>query len=555
MKEEVVYSTKTAESGGNGSNHRAKWTQWAHKLDTFGVETRGIERVSPQERQFLASQKSHSKARQFAHVLGLWFAACGGLTSMSSFFLPTLVFGLNLKDSLVSGLISMIIGCLVPAYCSTMGPKSGCRQMVSARFVFGQWGVKFVALLCVVGLVGWSIVNCVLGGEVLAAISGVGLEVGIVVISVVSLVVSIFGIKILLKFQTIFAIPITIANILFYIVVFKKREYLGNSNDLVVEQEYSSLTTRGNWLSFFTIGFSITASWGGGASDYYILFPENTPSWQVFTVTFLGIAVPSTFVAIIGTVCGAIAYGFDPWSQVYTASGVGGLIAESFKPWGNFGKFVVVLLYISLICNNIMNTYSAAFDFQLIDQKLAVIPRWVYAIGITVVYLVLSLVGKDHFSTIISNFLPMLGYWISIYIVILLEENLIFRSRWMRPLHYREFLDDLDESPDDAREETDGEVAGHLDSDESRSSTRPTYLYNWTQWNQPRFITYGLAAMGSFAIGAVGAVLGMNQVYWQGPLAGLLGDYGGDIGFFLCAGFSGVSYGLLRGLELHFYGK
>ena len=55
-------------------------------------------------------------------------------------FLPTLLFGLNLRDAMISGLIGMIIGCLVPAYSSTMGPKSGCRQMVTARFLFGQWG-------------------------------------------------------------------------------------------------------------------------------------------------------------------------------------------------------------------------------------------------------------------------------------------------------------------------------------------------------------------------------------------------------------------------------
>lgn len=536
-KEEVSYETKPIpfESGSPqvASTKVPKGIRWIYSLDSFGVETRGIERVSPEERQQLADLKRHSKLRQFLHVLGLWFAACGGLTSMSSFFLPTLVFGLNVRDSLVSGLVSMIIGCLVPAYCSTMGPKSGCRQMVSARFVFGQWGVKFVALLCVVGLVGWSIVNCVLGGEVLAAISGVGLEVGIVVISVVSLLVSIFGIKILLKFQTIFAIPITIANILFYVVVFKKQDYLHDSNQMVASHGDSSLTTRGNWLTFFTIGFSITASWGGGASDYYILFPENTPSWQVFLITFFGIAVPTTFVAIVGTVCGAMAYGYPPWNEAYTNHGVGGLIAESFVPWGGFGKFVVVLLYISLICNNIMNTYSAAFDFQLIDQKLALVPRWCYAIIITVIYLVLSLVGKNQFATIIENFLPMLGYWISIYISILLEENLIFRSHRLKQLHHKEFGNSMVDAP-----------VGSW-----------AYLYNWNQWNQPRYITYGFAAMGSFAIGAVGAVLGMNQVYWQGPIAIKLGEYGGDIGFFLCAAFTSVSYPVLRYIELKYCGK
>lgn len=278
MGSELIYKDTDPEnvvSVDAESVHVPKYLAWAYKLDSFGVETRGIERVSPEERRVLCK----SKTSQFVYVLGLWFAACGGLTSMSSFFLPTLLFLLNLKDSLVSGLISMIIGCLVPAYCSTMGPKSGCRQMVGARFLFGQWGVKFVALICIVGGIGWSVVNCVLGGQLLSALGhSVPLSAGIIIISVVSLVVAVFGIKVLLKFQTVTAIPVTIAALLFYIVVFKKVDYVHVANQMIHQDHYSLETVRGNWLSFFTIGYSVTASWGSGASDYYILFPEETPS-------------------------------------------------------------------------------------------------------------------------------------------------------------------------------------------------------------------------------------------------------------------------------------
>ena len=76
--------------------------------------------------------------------------------------------------------------------------------MVTARFLFGQW-VKFVALICIVGGIGWSVVNCVLGGQMLLAINhNISLAVGIVVIAIISLIVAVFGIKVLLKFQTVF---------------------------------------------------------------------------------------------------------------------------------------------------------------------------------------------------------------------------------------------------------------------------------------------------------------------------------------------------------------
>ncbi|CAH2350168.1 vitamin B6 transporter Tpn1p [[Candida] railenensis] len=519
-----------------------RWLQWAFKVDSIGFEARGIERVTPEERRELASNQKHSKLMQLIHVMGLWFAACGGLTTMSSFFLPTLIYGLNVKDSMVSGIVSMVIGCLVPAYTSTMGAKSGLRQMVSARFLFGWWGVRFIAVVCIVGGVGWSVVNCVLGGQVLSAISSgkLPLEVGIVIIAVISLVVAVFGIKVLLRFQTILAIPIAVAAILFYVVVCKKSDYFAKTDAQIAEQRLSSATSRGNWLSFFTVGYSVTATWGSGAADYYILFPEDTPSYQVFLLTFLGIAIPSAFVSVSAVLCGCIAYSYEPWNNAYNDYGIGGLLEEAFKAWGGFGKFVVVLFYISLVCNNIMNTYSCAFEFQLIDKKLAMVPRWIWATLVTIIYLAISLAGRSHLSTIISNFLPMLGYWISMYITILLEENLLFRgSESGKKLHHQEFAQDADEELDNS----------------APIQSWVKDLYNWDMWDNPKYVTLGLAASASFAIGVVGAVVGMNQTYWQGPIARKIGENGGDIGFWLCMAFSGVSYPLLRYFELKKFGR
>ena len=80
-------------------------------------------------------------------------------------------------------------------------------------------------------------------------------------------------------------------------------------------------------------------------------------------------------------------------------------------------------------------------------------------------------------------------------------------------------------------------------------------IYNWDCWNKPRLITFGIAALVSFAIGIVGAVVGMNQVYWQGWIARNIGDYGGDIGFWICMAFTGITYPFLRYMELKCYGK
>ena len=117
------------------------------KLDSLGVETRGIERIQPYER-------STNRTKQFISVMGLWLSACGGLSSMSSFYLGPLLFELGLRNTLLAGLLGEILGCFIAAYCSLMGPRSGCRQMVSGRFLFGWWFVKLVALVAIIGVMG-----------------------------------------------------------------------------------------------------------------------------------------------------------------------------------------------------------------------------------------------------------------------------------------------------------------------------------------------------------------------------------------------------------------
>ena len=66
----------------------------------------------------------------------------------------------------------------------------------------------------------------------------------------------------------------------------------------------------------------------------------------------------------------------------------------------------------------------------------------------------------------------------------------------------------------------------------------------------------GYAAIAAFAIGVVGAVLGMAQVWFTGPIGKLCGAaYGGDVGFELAFLFSSSSYIVLRYFEKKKFGR
>jgi NCS1 nucleoside transporter family len=529
--EDCFQSTIETLDSGNSSSFWNYLSLASKKLDSIGVETRGIERIQPYER-------STNKTKQLLSVMGLWLSATGGLSSMSSFYLGPLLFDLGLKKSLIAGTVGQTIGCFIAAYCSLMGPRSGCRQMVGARFLFGWWTVKFVSLISICGVMGWSVVNSVVGGEILVSMSNekIPLVVGIIIIAVISLLVSIGGIKQLMKVEAFLSIPVNFAFLMLYVVSSKKFSYLS-----VEDGPADPATIRGNWLSFFSLAYSVTSTWGSIASDYYILFPENTPDAKIFSITFFGIWIPTTFVATSGALIANVAMNYPPWRDAYDKYGMGGLLNAAFEPWGGGGKFLLCLIFLSLVSNNIINTYSAAFGFQLAGKYFGKIPRWLWAIVITAVYLICALVGRNQFAAILGNFLPMIGYWISMYFIILLEENTIFRTDRFIHLYTHEF-EDVEQTKDERRIFT--------------KELRKNQHYNFEIWNDINKLTYGIAATISFLVGAVGAVVGMAQTYWIGPIAVAIGgEYGGDIAMWLCMGFSGTVYPFLRYWELKKFGR
>jgi purine-cytosine permease-like protein len=66
----------------------------------------------------------------------------------------------------------------------------------------------------------------------------------------------------------------------------------------------------------------------------------------------------------------------------------------------------------------------------------------------------------------------------------------------------------------------------------------------------------GIAAIVAFCFGIMGAILGMAQVWFTGPIGKLCGtQYGGDIGFELAFGFAATSFTILRYFEKKHFGR
>ena len=80
--------------------------------------------------------------------------------------------------------------------------------------------------------------------------------------------------------------------------------------------------------------------------------------------------------------------------------------------------------------------------------------------------------------------------------------------------------------------------------------------FDWTQWENPKYLPVGIAALTAFLIGWAGAIIGMDQVWFVGPVAARVGDgTGADIGIWLGSAFGLITYPPLRYLELKKFGR
>jgi purine-cytosine permease-like protein len=78
------------------------------------------------------------------------------------------------------------------------------------------------------------------------------------------------------------------------------------------------------------------------------------------------------------------------WGEGYQGGNVGGLLAAMLSPTGRFGKFLTVLLSLSVAGNIAANFYSFCLNVQVFVPFLVVVPRYIFSIVATVMSVLFS---------------------------------------------------------------------------------------------------------------------------------------------------------------------
>jgi len=285
---------------------------------------------------------------------------------------------------------------------------------------------------------------------------------GILIIGIITAGICTFGYKIVHIYEFWSWIPTTI---IFFILLgeFAKS---GDFTNLSLETGKAAM---GPVLSFGATIFGFATGWTSYAADYTVYHPSNTSKRKTFFWTWIGLIVPLLFTEILGLAVATAANRSetDPNSYqiAYNEAGIGGLIgAVLFPPLGNFGRFCVIILALSIIANNCPNLYSVSLTAQITGRWAMKIPRFIWTIVATAVYIAIAIPGYDHFESYLENFMNFIGYWLAIYQSIAFVDHFWFRRGFKG--------------------------------------------YNPADYDNPKALPPGIAAIAAFCVGICGMVLG-----------------------------------------------
>jgi NCS1 nucleoside transporter family len=444
-----------------------------------GIEIQGIERIAPQER---------SHARIFDNCT-MWLSSNLVVPTVALGVLAKSIFGLGFWDTVLAVVIFNILGTLPVALFSTLGPRLGLRQMVISRFSFGWVGAAMMALFNAAACIGWSAVNIIVGGQLIEILSrgAVPHEVGILGLAMLTTLVSIYGYRYIHFYQRYAWIPMAVAFLLLFVAAVPSMS--------IAPTPALHMAEVASFFSFGGAVYGYATGWSAFAADYNVRQPETTSARRVFWLTFLGVVIPSVVLEIFGMLL-ATAY-----------KGLSGtdLLKVVATPLGAVGTFLLLVLSLSAIANNLSNDYSLALSMQLLGRSFQRLNREVWTLIGAVIYVLIAVAASANFNETLSNYLLLMAYWLGPWSIILLLEHFVFRHG----------------------------------------------QYNVDDWNTPEKLPIGWAAIVSLIIGLVGVLLGAAQAYYVGPVALWLNrPFGMDIGFELGLVFAGIAYYFLRRIEV-----
>ncbi|HET9689799.1 MAG TPA: cytosine permease [Acidimicrobiales bacterium] len=382
----------------------------------FKVEQRGIELVPDDLRPMRPPQ-----------LFWLWAGAI--------FNVEFLIYGVLLVSPDVFGLsfgqavFTILVGNLAYAFlgvASLQGPETGTTAFGVSRAPFGRNGNRVVSTFNWLTQVGFEVLGLVLivqAVEAMFARGGVGVGDALRAVVIVAAV----GLQVVIPFlghATITRVLRLLSYV--FIVLFVVMAVL-----VVPHVHLGHVHQHGSWQQVSTALVLVISAgglgWTENGNDYSRYLPRRTPKAHTFLAAFLGAAIPSVLLELLGAAAVIVAPKITsvtglPLSAVPLAG-----VPQSFASWF-FWPFLLFALP-QLFAINTLDLYSSGVTLQAMGVR---VPRWGAVLIDTVVAgaATFLVVFKGNFANDLQQFLDYIVIWLGPWFGVLATDWLLRRGRY-----------------------------------------------------------------------------------------------------------------------------
>jgi NCS1 nucleoside transporter family len=330
-----------------------------------------------------------------------------------------IVLKLGLMETIAVIVIGNLIGCAIFAAFTVMGHKTGVNQMVLCRSAFGRRGAYLPSALMFLMTLGWIGVNTYFPVKIAVAILGqfgigdtwVTNLLVVTVVMVLQVLIGLYGFYAIRTFEK-YTVPITAAIMALMSILAWSRPGIVNWGLTTSLPPGAHLAMLSLLMTAIGVGWGI--SWVTWASDYSRFVPRTESSTSVFWYSYLGMFVPTVWLAILGATVASVTQDTDPAKMVSAV-------------FGGFMSLLVLLMVLhGPIATNILNVYSAALAALSMGIRLSRTAMALIA-GVVGYVVTIYFVFQPSFAKAFDNWMISLLLWMSPFAGVVLADFFIKR--------------------------------------------------------------------------------------------------------------------------------
>ncbi len=361
----------------------------AKERATFAVEHRSID--------FIPESERHGSVFS---LFTLWFSSNMQITTVVTGALAVII-GLPLVWALIAIVVGNVLGGIFMALHSAQGPRMGVPQMIQSRAQFGFYGAIVPLVLVIIMYIGFFASSGVLGGQALAAWTGLPVTLGIIIVSVICTLLALYGYDLIHRYEGITSVIFLVGFLYLTIRLFMQS---GTGAAFAATSSFS--------LGTFLLVVSVVASWqltyAPYVSDYSRYLPVDTSISASFWWTYAGSVIASIWMMGFGSIAVSIA------AKQFQSDTVSYVVAQANQ---GISGVIYVLIILGIIAANVLNLYGV---FMTTTTTITALQRFrigtrsraIFVLTAAVIGTVVAVLGQGNFIENFTNFLLFLLYFI-----------------------------------------------------------------------------------------------------------------------------------------------